>query len=47
MRKLGSFLTLAVSMGAATSAFSQSAAPALDPAWKAPEVVQFIGLNKG
>ena len=47
MRKLGSFLTLAVSMGAATSAFSQSAAPTLDPAWKAPEVVQFIGLKKG
>src|ERR1700735_3558126 len=47
MRKLGSFLTLAISMGAATSAFSQSAAPALDPAWKAPEVVQFIGLKKG
>src|ERR1700723_87106 len=47
MRKLGSFLTLAISMGAATSAFSQSAAPTLDPAWKAPEVVQFIGLKKG
>src|SRR6202046_2442046 len=47
MRKLGPFLTLAISMGAATSAFSQSAAPTLDPAWKAPEVVQFIGLKKG
>ncbi len=47
MRKLGLSLTLAVSICAATSAFSQSAAPALDPAWKAPEVVQFIGLKKG
>ena len=47
MRKLGLLLTWAISVGAATSAFSQSAAPALDPAWKAPEVVQFIGLKKG
>lgn len=47
MRKLGSFLTLALSMTAATSAFSQSAAPSVDPAWKAPEVVKFIGLKKG
>jgi hypothetical protein len=23
------------------------AAPTLDPAWKAPEVVQFIGFKKG
>jgi predicted methyltransferase len=47
MRKLGLFLTLAVSMCAATSVFSQSSAPTLDPAWKAPEVVKFIGLKKG
>jgi predicted methyltransferase len=47
MRKLGLILLLAISMGAGTSALSQSAAPALDPAWKAPEVVSFIGLKKG
>jgi predicted methyltransferase len=47
MRKLGLSLTLAVSMGAAMSALSQSAAPALDPAWKVPEVVEFIGLKTG
>ncbi len=43
MRNLALFLTLAIS----TSAFSQTAAPAPDPAWKAPEVVKFIGLKKG
>jgi predicted methyltransferase len=47
MRKFGSFLAVAASIGAAASAFSQSAAPAVDPAWKAPEVVAFIGLKKG
>src|SRR5271168_3033543 len=47
MRKLGLSLTLAISIGAAASAFSQSAAPTVDPAWKAPEVIQFIGLKKG
>src|SRR6202795_1737962 len=47
MRKLGLFLSLAISMGAGTNAFAQSAAPTLDPAWKAPEVVQFIGLKEG
>src|ERR1035438_10848622 len=47
MRKLGLSLTLAISMGAGTSAFSQSATPTVDPAWKAPEVVEFIGLKKG
>ncbi len=47
MRKLGLFLTLALSMSAGTSAFSQSAAPQVDPAWKVPEVVKFIGLKKG
>jgi predicted methyltransferase len=34
-------------MGAGTSVFAQSAAPAVDPAWKVPEVVKFIGLKKG
>ena len=47
MRNLFFLLTLAISMGAGTSAWSQSAAPAADPAWKAPEVVAFIGLKKG
>jgi predicted methyltransferase len=47
MRKLGLSLTLAISIGAVTGAFSQSAAPTLDPAWKAPEVVAFIGLKAG
>jgi predicted methyltransferase len=47
MRKLGLFLTLAFSMGAGTFAIAQSAAPTLDPAWKVPEVVRFIGLKKG
>jgi predicted methyltransferase len=47
MRKIRLFLTLAISLGAATSAFSQSAAPTPDPDWKAPEVVKFIGLKKG
>ena len=47
MRKLARSLTLALSVGAATTAMSQSAAPTVDPAWKAPEVVAFIGLKKG
>jgi hypothetical protein len=47
MRKLGLSLTLAISIGAGTSAFSQSAARMVDPAWKAPEVVKFIGLKRG
>src|SRR6202142_3126319 len=47
MRNLGLSLTLVISMGAVTSALSQSAAPTIDPAWKAPEVVEFIGLKKG
>jgi predicted methyltransferase len=47
MRKLGLSLLLAVSIGAATSAFPQSPAPTVDPAWKAPEVIEFIGLKKG
>jgi predicted methyltransferase len=47
MRKLGLYVTVAVLIGAAMSAFPQSAAPTVDPAWKAPEVVEFIGLKKG
>src|SRR6202451_739649 len=47
MRKLGLSVTLAISIGAAMSALSQSAAPSVDPAWKAPEVVEFNGLKKG
>ena len=47
MRKLGLSLTLAISIGAGTSALSQSTAPTIDPAWKAPEVIEFIGLKKG
>jgi predicted methyltransferase len=47
MRMLGLYLTLAISVGAGGSAYSQSAAPTLDPAWKASEVVEFIGLKKG
>ncbi len=40
-------LLLAVSVGIATPALSQSAAPQVDPAWKVPEVIAFIGLKKG
>jgi predicted methyltransferase len=47
MRRLGLSLTLAISLGAGTSAFSQSAPSTANPAWKAPEVVAFIGLKKG
>lgn len=47
MGKLGFFLTFAISMGTAASAIAQSAEQAVDPAWKAPEVVEFIGLKKG
>lgn len=47
MRKLGLSLALVVSIGAGMSAFSQSAAPTIDPAWKVPEVVKFIGIKKG
>jgi len=34
-------------MFAAASVFSQSSAPTIDPAWKVPEVIEFIGLKKG
>jgi predicted methyltransferase len=50
MRKIALSLLLAVSIGAATTASSQSpqsAAPTADPAWKVPEVIAFIGLRKG
>ena len=47
MRTFGLSVTLAMSVGAIASAFSQSAAPTVDPAWKAPEVVAFIGLRNG
>jgi predicted methyltransferase len=47
MRKLALSLSLAISIGAATIALSQSAPPPLDPAWKVPEVIAFIGLKKG
>ena len=47
MRMLGLSFTLAISLGTGTSAFAQSAAPTVDPAWKAPEVVEFIGLKQG
>jgi predicted methyltransferase len=50
MRKIALTLLLAISIGAATTAFSQSpqsAPPALDPAWKVPEVIAFIGLKPG
>jgi predicted methyltransferase len=47
MRKLALCLTLAISIGTGSSALSQSEPPALDPAWRAPEVVAFIGIKKG
>jgi predicted methyltransferase len=50
MRTLALSLMFALSIGTATTAFSQApqpSAPALDPAWKVPEVIAFIGLKKG
>jgi predicted methyltransferase len=50
MRKIALSLLLALSIGASTTASSQApepSAPALDPAWKVPEVIAFIGLKKG
>ena len=51
MRRIALSVLLALSIGAAATASSQSpqaaAAPAIDPAWKVPEVVAFIGLKKG
>jgi predicted methyltransferase len=62
MRTLGLSLMLAISLGAGTSALSQTPAPTAtppattanptvpptsNPDWKAPEVVEFIGIKKG
>jgi predicted methyltransferase len=50
MRKVALSLLVAISIGAATTASSQSpqsGAPTPDPAWKVPEVIAFIGLKKG
>ena len=47
MRNLALSFMLAVSIAAAAPASSQSAAPPLDPAWKVPEVITFIGVKKG
>jgi len=50
MRKIALSLMLAISIGAATTASSQSppsAPPPLDPAWKVPEVIAFIGVKPG
>lgn len=47
MRKLALSLTLAMAIVSASTALSQPAAPAVDPAWKAPEVIAFIGLKPG
>ncbi len=50
MRKIALSVFLAMSIGAATTALSQSpqpAAPTVDPAWKVPEVIAFIGVKKG
>jgi predicted methyltransferase len=50
MLKNALLLLLAISFGAAATASAQSpqsAAPALDPAWKVPEVIAFIGVKEG
>jgi predicted methyltransferase len=47
MRKLILSLLLTVSAGTAALAAAPSAAPTLDPAWKVPEVIAFIGVRKG
>jgi predicted methyltransferase len=50
MRLIALSFMLAISIGTATTALSQSpqaAAPAPDPAWKVPEVIAFIGLKQG
>lgn len=51
MQKLAVALVLACSMSFATTALPQSSsqptAPTLDPAWKVPEVIKFIGVKKG
>ncbi|MGB6310008.1 MAG: hypothetical protein WBF89_19655 [Steroidobacteraceae bacterium] len=50
MRKIALSALLALSIAAVASAAEQSpqsAAPAVDPAWKVPEVIAFIGVKKG
>src|SRR5258708_29727459 len=48
MGKIALALMVAISIGAATTASSQSPQPgAVDPAWKVPEVIAFIGLKQG
>jgi predicted methyltransferase len=51
MKKIALSLLLAFSMGAATaspqSPQSPQSPPTLDPAWKVPEVIAFIGVKKG
>ena len=50
MRNLTLFTMLVVSTVVATTVVSQtpqSAAPTIDPAWKVPEVIAFIGVRKG
>ena len=49
MRNVALSFLLAMSVGYATTALPQppAAAPALDPAWKVPEVIAFIGVKKG
>jgi predicted methyltransferase len=47
MRKFAFSLTLAILTGAGIGASAQSAKPSVDPAWKVPEVIEFIGLRKG
>ena len=50
MRKIELTLWLAIAIGAAATTSAQSpqaAAPTIDPAWKVPEVIAFIGLKQG
>jgi len=50
MRNIALSILLALSIGATTTASSQTpqpSAPALDPAWKVPEVIAFTGIKKG
>jgi predicted methyltransferase len=50
MRKIALIVLLTISIGAAMTASSQTpqaVAPTVDPAWKVPEVIAFIGLKKG
>lgn len=50
MRNIALSLLLALSIGAFMTASAQSAqtaAPTIDPAWKVPQVIAFIGLKKG